>query len=259
MNEPAHAALYDEWARYYDLLQGDRAPMIEFYRSLIQPGARSLLELACGTGTVTIALAAELTRHTPDARVVGVDESAGMLEIARSRDQRIAWVPGDMRSPPVSGRFDLVVCCFNTMQCLTSDVELGRFFETVRPLLSDAGVFAFDIYQPNLDYLNNTYADRCVRAVNDDRGRPLELRESTIYDATSQILTFDLALGERDRCGGAAVPITRISYRMRQYFPSQIERLLAGANLAIHDRYGDFDRSPFTPTAKKQVIVCGRS
>src|SRR6185503_17317321 len=94
---------YDNWAAYYDLIEGNRAPFIDYYRTLVGDDTRSLLDLACGTGTITAALAQDLIRREPGARVVGVDESSAMLEVARGREPRIDWVLGDMRSPPVTG------------------------------------------------------------------------------------------------------------------------------------------------------------
>ena len=154
-NVPPHQELaFDTWAEYYDVTDRDRTPFIDFYSSLITAGTRSLLELACGTGAITIPLArnlAERARPSRRNRVVGIDESPAMLRIARERDQNIDWILGDMRSPPVEGAFDLVFCCFNTLQLLLTDEDLAQVFRAARGLLSSDGIFAFDIYQPNLD------------------------------------------------------------------------------------------------------------
>ncbi|MGH2950787.1 MAG: hypothetical protein ACRDKX_01935 [Solirubrobacterales bacterium] len=40
-------------------------------------------------------------------------------------DLECAWVRGDMRSPPVVGPFDLIICCFNTLQFLLDDDDLS--------------------------------------------------------------------------------------------------------------------------------------
>jgi SAM-dependent methyltransferase len=257
-HEPQVAA-YDCWADYYDVTDADRTPFINFYRSLVtERRPRSLLDLGCGTGTVTIALAQHLVgRHagSPGARVVGVDVSSGMLDVARERDARVEWVQGDMRSPPVDGSFDLVICTFNTLQSLLRDDDLAQAFGSVRRLLSADGAFAFDIYQPNLDYISIAQTDRLARSVTDGHGRRLEIREDTRYDPRTRVLTIDWRLVEE--LNTDAPPLARMRCPVRQYFPADVARSLDAAGLAVQERYGDLDRSPFTPDSKKQVLVCG--
>src|SRR4051794_22594845 len=79
-------AAYDTFAAYYDPSDLNREPEIRFYTGLIRAQDRSLLELACGTGTITTRLAKQLaSQHGTAARIVGLDVSAEMLTIARSR------------------------------------------------------------------------------------------------------------------------------------------------------------------------------
>jgi len=251
-------AVYDRWAHYYDIAEGDRSAFVELYGRLITDRVRSLLELGCGTGVITTALAQRMAQYGNNdgaTRVTGLDESAEMLRIARARDERIEWVLGDFRSPLVSGPYDLVICCNNSLQLLLNEEGLAATFTAARQLLAPSGIFAFDIYQPNLAYLSAGQNDRLVFSVADDRGRPLEVREDFSYDADAGILTVDRRLRETGETG---VLLTTINYKLRQYFASDIDRLLEDAGLGIVERYGDFDRSPFTSRSKKQILVCER-
>jgi len=45
----------------------------------------------------------------------------------------------------------------------------------------------------------------------------------------------------------AGAPIARMRVPMRQYFAEEIEQMLAATGLVMRERYGDYDRSPFTP------------
>jgi SAM-dependent methyltransferase len=248
---------YQDWAPYWDLLDVDRGPMLAFYRGLLTPDRRSLIDLACGTGTITAPLAQDLRRIAPECRVVGVDRSPEMLRYARARDAGVEWILGEIAAPPVEGRFDLAICCFNTLQETLVDDRLAAAFRAVGQLLGPGGVFAFDVYQPNLEWLAAPLVDYCTRRAVDAEGRQLEVRENTSYDHDARVLTFDWRLIERQRPTGA--PLARMRYRMRQYFPAEIERLVAAGGLVIRERYGDFDRSRFTPRSKKQVVVCGKA
>jgi hypothetical protein len=61
-----------------------------------------------------------------------------------------------------------------------------------------------------------------------------------------------------DRDKADAPTLAHTSYHLRQYFPADLDRLLAGAGLVVRERYGDFERTPFSKDSKKQILVCGR-
>lgn len=250
---PATTA-YDDWARHYDLVEGDRQPYLDFYAGLLEPRTRSVLELGCGTGVIASTIAARL-RATPGdvpARVAGLDASAPMLDVARKRDPAVEWVLGDMRAPPVQGRFDLVFCCFNTFQYMLSDEDLARAFRAARALVDGHGRFAFDLYQPNIPYLQVARRDTLAREVRRD-GRRLQIREDARYSAGQRLLDIDWRLVDADAAGRV---LARTHFRIRQYFAQDIERLLAGAGFRIASRWGGLDRSAFNAASKKQVLVC---
>ena len=251
--EPA----WDDWAPYYDIADGDRGPFIEFYGSLITDKIHSVLEIACGTGTITTALADRLARQHGNlelARIAGIDESPEMLRVAMARDDRIAWVLGDMRKPVLQSSFDLVICCYNSLQFMLSDGDFVQALRVVRTVLDPDGIFAFDIYQPNLEYLTSGASNRLARAVVDERGRNLEIREDLAYDSETRVLSIDWRLVEHGQDPASSLAHAR--YKFRQYNSKEVERLLAIAGFWVCERYGDFNRSPLTPTAKKQVMVC---
>jgi SAM-dependent methyltransferase len=244
----------DTWAEVYDLAGADRTPEFRFYTGLVEAQTRSVLELGCGTGTVLREVLARLrAAGAAQVRGVGIDFSDRMLSVARRHAPDVEWICGDMRSPAVEGPFDLVFSCYNTLQSLPTEADLGQTFSAVRRLLAPAGRFAFDIYQPNIPYIRDPVHDRVARAIIAPDGRHLEIREDTQFDASSQILRIDWRLVERDP---AHRQIASACYRLRQFHSTQIDSLLERAGLLVRERYGDLDRSPFTPTSKKQVLVC---
>jgi SAM-dependent methyltransferase len=186
---------------------------------------------------------------------VGIDASDGMLKIARARDASVQWILGDIRSPPVEGKFDLVFCCFNTLQFLHLDQDLVQAFGAARELIGANGVFAFDIYQPNLAYLENSQSDKLARSLVDRDGRALEIREDSSYDPRTQVLSLNWRLQEKgspDR-----QPLARTSFHLRQFFARDLGRLLRDAGLVVHERYGDFGNQPFNARSRKQILICG--
>jgi SAM-dependent methyltransferase len=243
-----------QWADYYDLLDFDRTDMIGFYKSLITERTGSLLELGCGTGTITAACARQMRRQGPRVRVTGVDISATMLRVAGTKDAAIEWICDDIRDPHVSGSFDLIICCFNTVQELVTDRDFAKMLGSVRRFLNPSGVFAFDIYQPNAKFLSHPPLNRVARHAWGPGGERLEVREDYAFDPTSEVLTIEWRLHPQNMPGRMVLPPWRYFYR--QYSATAIERHLSAAGFEIQKRYGAFDGSPLTKSSKKQVVVC---
>jgi SAM-dependent methyltransferase len=251
---PPSAASYNAWARYYDAVEGDRGPYVDFYAGLVRDGDDAICELGCGTGAVLAPVVARLRAAAhPDLRAAGVDGSEEMLARGRERDPAIAWIHGDMRAPPLDARYDLVFCATNTFQVLLRDDDLGAAFAAARGLLAPGGRFAFDLYQPNLDWLRQPQHDRPGREVSVD-GQRVQVRETARYDEAARVLHLDWRLVP---LGDPATTLATIGHQIRQYHAADVERLLHAAGLRILERHGDLDRSPFHAGSRKQVLVCG--
>jgi SAM-dependent methyltransferase len=85
-------ATYDIFAPFYDAVQGDRAEEITYLGSLIErhhPRATTVLELACGTGSV-------MEQLEPRYELTGVDLSERMLELAAQKLPRARLLQADM-------------------------------------------------------------------------------------------------------------------------------------------------------------------
>lgn len=135
---------YSQLAAFYDLVVGDKASRILFLRQAIQrhcPHARSILELACGTGT----LIAGLSRWYD---VSGIDLSPDMAQRARkklpSADIRI----GNMASCNFDRKFDVVLCVYDSINHLLAWELWQSTIETAHRHLRDGGLFIFDVNTP---------------------------------------------------------------------------------------------------------------
>lgn len=114
----------------------------ELEKAGLDKGAR-ILDLACGTGTISLALA----RQGFD--VTGLDLSRPMLGIAEEKAQEagltIDWVQGDMRQFLLSPPFDAVLCLYDSLNHLLSEQDLKEAFESVKQNLAPGGLFLFDV------------------------------------------------------------------------------------------------------------------
>src|ERR1700756_1255648 len=95
---------------------GDRDEEIARIRTYISrylPGARSLLELGCGTGALLAGLA-------PELQVTGIDRSPEMLAIAARAVPEARLVEGDITAFRLPDRFDVIICMFDTLNHVRS-------------------------------------------------------------------------------------------------------------------------------------------
>jgi len=132
---------YERFAQFYDVVMDDPAPRatrvdaaVERYR----PDAASLLELACGTGSI-------LARLTTSAALTGLDRSPEMLAVCAAKVPGARLVEGDMRSFDLGERFDVVVCVFDSVNHLLDEASWASLVECVHRHLTDGGLFVCDV------------------------------------------------------------------------------------------------------------------
>lgn len=251
----AESQAYAPIAGVYDLMMADRTPYIRFYRSHVEAGVKSLIDIGCGTGIITSALAEKARELNPGgiARVAGLDGSAEMLEVAKHNDPTVEWILGDLRDVPSCGPFDMAVSCYNTLQHVDTE-GLAQAFRSIRGVLGREGRLVFDIYKPNITYISVERKDSLARTLEGPMGEALEIREDATFDerAGALYLTWRLI----DTKAPSTPVLAETSYCMWQHEPEAVEVALAVAGFEITDRFGDLDRSPFDADSKKQVTVC---
>jgi len=137
---------------YDDLYEGKNyAVEADYVDGLIQryvPGARSLLDLGCGTGRHAIAFTEK------GYGVVGVDRSPEMIAKAHGRRdhvspdmrERLTFQHGDVRDLRLGRQFDAVVALFHVVSYQISNDDLLAAFTTARIHLRENGVFIFDCW-----------------------------------------------------------------------------------------------------------------
>jgi SAM-dependent methyltransferase len=132
---------YTGFARFYDRIMGDRSEEVgrlQAYISRHLPGARSLLELGCGTGALLAGLA-------PGLSVTGIDRSPDMLAIAAETVPAAGLMQGDMTAFSLPDRFDVIICMFDTLNHVQSFAGWLTLFSCVHEHLADGGLFIFDV------------------------------------------------------------------------------------------------------------------
>jgi SAM-dependent methyltransferase len=135
-------AVYDLLARHYDAVTGDSATEAAFIHDLIarrHRQATTVLDLACGTGSITTLLASAY-------QVSGLDISPGMLAVAREKLLgRTPLYLADMTSFRLDASFDVIVCAYQGINHLLSLAAWKSSFACAYQHLNRGGLFVFDI------------------------------------------------------------------------------------------------------------------
>lgn len=248
---------YDDDSLFYDDVNESLHKDIDFYRRLIPCGTSSILDIACGSGRITLPLVA---KHR---RIIGIDNSRSMLNLARSKASRLSmsvrnldFICADMRYFNIRERFDFCICTYNAFQHLLTLNDQMSFFGRVQNHLSPRGLFAFDIMNPNFEYLDNRRNEVFKQAfVSSYLRRHIELFERSYYERATQIntITYVYRFGRGSDKGKEALAWT---FRMRQFYPQELDALLQFLGFEIVQKYGSFDMKSFSGDDEQQIIVC---
>jgi ubiquinone/menaquinone biosynthesis C-methylase UbiE len=130
--------VYEKVAQYYDALYHfkDYAAASRKLHELVQehvPNARTLLDVACGTGKCVEHLQAHYQTH-------GVDLSPEMLEIARSRCPDVGFDVADMADFNLDRTFDVVTCLFSSIGLVKTADRLDRAVAAMSRHLNPGGM-----------------------------------------------------------------------------------------------------------------------
>ena len=132
---------YAKFSKFYDRVMGDRSDAANYIRDLIElhnPKAKTLLEIACGTGGL-------LGRLSESYDVTGLDRSRPMLAVAKQRLPNIRLLRQDMRSFQINQRFHAIVCAFDSINHLHRFSDWRKTFRRVAGHLHTDGMFVLDV------------------------------------------------------------------------------------------------------------------
>jgi SAM-dependent methyltransferase len=170
MNQSTGERLPPFYAETYDASVPDWPGEIDFYRALagtVQSSDKSILEVACGTGRVTLRLAEAGTR------IIGIDMSPTMLEVARQKSvgmQNVHWIQGDMRSFNLDEAFGLVIIPGHSFQNLLTASDQIACLASIQQHLTPGGTLVLHLDHPDVRWLGELCGRR--RGVQSSRTIP---------------------------------------------------------------------------------------
>ena len=260
---------YTSFASVYDTFM-DNVPYEEWgeyiYSLLCRYGVKSgiILDLGCGTGTITEILAG----YGYD--MIGVDNSEDMLELAMEKriasGHDILYLLQDMREFELYGTVRAVVSVCDSVNYITEPEELAGVFRLVNNYLDPGGIFLFDF---NTEYKYREVMGDCTIA--EDRG-PCSFIWDNCYYEEERINEYDLTLFIREGTvpgqnegaeeddteeNGALYRKYTETHFQRGYTLEEIRELLSSAGLIFQAAY-DMDTREAAGEKSERVCVIAR-
>ncbi|NGP76493.1 class I SAM-dependent methyltransferase [Balneolaceae bacterium YR4-1] len=160
VNQPEYSTL----AEIYDhIMQNvDYDVWADFIDEIIQvhhPDPQSILELACGTGSLSLSLE-ELMCY----EIVGTDKSPAMISKARNKNQKqassVRFLEMDFLDISLDRKFDAVVSIFDSINYLHKSRSIKKLLNEVKKVIDRNSLFIFDFTTPGnsiqaIEYLDN--------------------------------------------------------------------------------------------------------
>ena len=239
---------YRDFSRYYDSLTFNvdyvkRADYIQSVLSLYGHEAGLTLDLACGTGSLTV----ELCRRGID--IFGVDASQEMLSEAMTKaaDEGldILYLCQSMEDLNLYGTIDTCVCTLDSLNHITEKDKLQKAFDRVALFMDHGGMFIFDV--------NTVYKHQKILADN-----------TFVYDTDSVYCVWQNSLKENNivnieldlfECDGRAYYRRTERFKERAYELDELKDMLHKAGFDTQAVYSDMTTEPPADDCDRAVFV----
>lgn len=227
---------YDGWVKYIeDIIKSEGTKV------------QNILELACGTGNLTI----PLTKKNYD--IAGIDISEEMLSVAKEKAEKegveLVLLQQDLAELDFDiPNLDCVLCACDGFNYITYDDDLEYIFSKVHELLKEEGLFIFDIssyYKLSTILGNNMYGEN--RA-------DIAYMWQNYFDNEEDLVEMELAFFIKDENG----KFERFEevHQQRAYTEEDIVEKLEGAGFNNIKVYGDFTFENPTKKSERIFFVC---
>lgn len=247
------------YAETYDACVLSWPGELAFYRQLAEDfcqRGKTILELACGTGRVTLALA------ETGCEIVGLDNAPAMLAVAKQRGagkRNVRWVLGDMRSFALDRRFGLIIIPGHSFQNLCSPEEQVSCLSAVLRHLDDGGALVVHLDHQDIDWLARISGpmkgvfEEAETFTHPSRQTHIQTSRAWSYEPSTQTAVVETIWTELDQSGVVLQRLRRGPIPLHCVFRFEMEHLLQRSGYTSCDVYGDFQFNPLTDDASEMI------
>ncbi len=242
---------YSVFAQYYDSLTAniDYVKRGEYFHSIIRKYRKTeenlLLDLACGTGSISEAMAGL------GYDVMGVDYSEEMLSVAMNKrfdsGLDIQYLCQDMRQLDLYGSPDVTICALDSINHLNSLEDVRKVFRNIAFFSVPDGLFIFDV--------NTIYKHRNILANNTftyETDKVYCIWENTLVPETDEV-KMNLEFFELEDSG--LYSRSSDSFSEKAYSEAEIEKILVEEGFELLGKYGDDTMLPPKEDAQRLVYA----
>jgi ubiquinone/menaquinone biosynthesis C-methylase UbiE len=253
---------YDLFADVYDQQYGMTTFDLDFYVEEAQGAQPPVLELACGTGRVTLSIA------QAGIPIVGLDSSVRMLDRARAKaqglgDLPVRWVQADMRDFSLDERFGLVLIPARSFLHVLDPQDQVQALTNIREHLIPGGKLVLNFFVPHLQMMaeHTTTTQQMLKFMQEytdtKSGARVAVWESRRYDLHLQRIYQQYRYEQLDDEGFVVATRYR-SFTLCYIWPREMEHLLARCGYEVEAVYGWFDRRPLDAHSGEQIWIARR-
>ncbi|GIO90130.1 class I SAM-dependent methyltransferase [Paenibacillus lactis] len=241
-------------AEAYDALNDlDETMEGKFFLDLGNLYGGPVLDVACGTGRLTIPLA----QHGHDT--TGIDITYEMLEAAKRKaaelNVSINWVHADARQFELGRTYRFIFTTGNSFQHFLDRESVDGLLRSIHRHLDQNGVFAFETRNPILSRLAvDDESERDSGSWEDKEGFQCSSTYLRKYDHRNQLEFYKFT--NRRWKAGTDVTVTEENFALRYFYPQELESLLYYNGFTLEEMYGNFDKSVFQADSPLMVCVC---
>jgi len=219
---------YETWADYIDEII-----------LMHQPTARSILELACGTGTIALSLE-ELDCY----QITATDGSSDMIRIAKQKaakaNSEINFQTMNFLDLSLEKSFDVIYMVFDSLNYLHTKEEIIRLHQEVKRILNPDGIFVYDFTTPR-------NSRKAIRFLNNEskniNGEYRYYRESS-FNAKKRIHTNRFHIEKLDEDSGDIIEKFEEQHQQKIYTLDYIKSVLEDTDFEIVQAYDGFELKP---------------
>lgn len=230
----------------YDL-ENTRGADTDFYLRLAADlGARTILDLGCGTGLLTRELAVD------DRLVVGVDPAPAMLAFARRQPgaDRVQWVEGDSGALGTP-QADLVIMTGNVAQVFLEDTEWATTLRAIHATLRPGGYLAFESRNPDDRAWERWNRETTYERFGSPHG-PMECWLELVSVGNGRVRL------EGHNIFTATGEVVVASSELRFRSLAELTDSLTNAGFTVEHVYGDWNGGPVVSTSRVMVFIARR-
>jgi ubiquinone/menaquinone biosynthesis C-methylase UbiE len=247
------------YAQLYDVSGVGWPGEMEYYLALAseaKANGHAVLEVACGTGRIAIALAQQT-----GCQVSGVDLAPAMIEQARRKTSgmdNVRWVAGDMRSFDAGGPFGLAIIPGHSFQFMTTPEDQVACLECIQRHLLPGGKLVVHIDHPEIDWLAGLPAQEGVFEAEDlmthpQTGQTFRPSCAWTYERGTHTASAVMAYEEIGADGQVIQRYERAPLHLHVVFRYEMEHLLRRVGFKIEALYGSFNREEFRGDSSQMV------